>query len=460
MLLRNTSNVAVLASGERSFDGELSVFLASHGIDSLSVSRISEIDTDFCGNSTLVVPVAVLCDLDHEWSAPARSFDRTIVVAKASLLSSAAARFRDMPVVAWPVEAGRLAELIVGEADSPGASIPRWIVGQSPNFAAAMAKAVRFARFDVAVLIEGETGTGKDVMARAVHYHSARAAGPFMPINCGAMPDHLFESEMFGHAAGAFTDARSASPGLVGPASGGTLFLDEVDALSPHAQISMLRFLQDGSYRSVGSGVVRTADVRIIAAANRPLQDVVAAGGFREDLLFRLNMATIALPALRERPADILPLARHFLHAACERYGARHKTFSPEMLAWLVRQPWPGNIRQLQNAVERGFMLADGDVIAPPGGDTVPDLESVSEVQPEVPFADAKARVVAAFEKDYLTQLLARQHGNVSQAARAAHKERKAFNRLLKKHGIQRVDFARQGAADAATEPGDPLRPG
>ncbi|MFI0848325.1 sigma-54 interaction domain-containing protein [Mesorhizobium sp. IMUNJ 23232] len=342
----------------------------------------------------------------------------------------------------WPNDIQRLVTLLKA-GQSRDADLPRWIVGQSAEFLAVLRCARRFARYDVGVLIEGETGTGKDVVARAIHYFSQRASKPFLPINCGAMPDHLFESEMFGHAAGAFTDARTAQPGLAAMAHGGTLFLDEVDALSPHAQISLLRFLQDGSYRNVGSSEVKTSNTRIVAATNRPLQEATARGAFREDLFFRLSLATVSLPALRERPDDILPLARHFLKAVCERYGSTRKSFSPGMLAWLVSQRWPGNIRQLQHAVERGYIFSDGDTV-----DT-PELTEQGPAEPAhragggglEPFAAAKARVVAAFEKDYLTQLLADQHGNVTRAARLAHKERKAFDRLLRKHGIERAAF-------------------
>lgn len=298
-----------------------------------------------------------------------------------------------------------------------------------------MTRIERVARYDVSVLIEGETGTGKEVVARHLHYSSARSAGPFVPVNAGAIVDLLVENELFGHEGGAYTDARSTRPGLVELANGGTLFLDELDALGTHSQAALLRFLQDGCYRPVGSTRELVADVRIVAATNANLDELHRSGAIRSDLYFRLAGVTIHVPPLRSRPNDILPLARHFLAELSARWPQRGRcSLGPELCGWLLCQNWPGNVRELRSAIEQCFIMGDSDVLMP-----------LIEQQPAVPalgcFRAEKAGVVCAFERDYLERAMREANGNVSRAARAAGKERKGFDRLLRKHGIARQMF-------------------
>jgi two-component system, NtrC family, response regulator GlrR len=310
------------------------------------------------------------------------------------------------------------------------------VVYRSALFHEVMTRIERVARYDVSVLIEGETGTGKEVLARHLHYSSGRSGGPFVPINAGAIVDLLVENELFGHEGGAYTDARSSRPGLVELANGGTLFLDELDALGAHSQAALLRFLQDGCYRPVGSTRDLVADVRIVAATNAELDILHRSGAIRSDLYFRLAGVTIHVPPLRSRPDDILPLARHFLAELTVRWPQRGQcSLGPEMCSWLLSNYWPGNVRELRSAVEQCFIMGDGDILTP----------LVEQERPDVPalgcFRAEKAGMVSAFERDYLERAMRQANGNVSQAARAAGKERKGFDRLLRKHGIERQMF-------------------
>ena len=223
------------------------------------------------------------------------------------------------------------------------------IIGESPVFLEKIRCVPRFARCDATVLISGESGTGKDVFARAIHYLSSRAGRPFVPVNCGALPENLAESEIFGHKRGAFTGAASDQAGLVREAEGGTLFLDEIDCLPLQAQVKLLRFLQDGEYRSVGSHQISRAHVRVIAATNAELNDVVRSGKFREDLFYRLNVLMLALPPLRDRGGDIVLLAYDFLEKQAATTKTRPKILSLAALNRLLSHSWPGNVRELQN---------------------------------------------------------------------------------------------------------------
>jgi DNA-binding NtrC family response regulator len=319
------------------------------------------------------------------------------------------------------------------------------LLGRSPVFVAALKLIKRVARCDAPVLIDGETGTGKELAARAIHYLSARRDQPFIPVNCGAVPDNLFENELFGHARGAYTDAREAQPGLVALADGGTLFLDEVDALSVKGQVALLRFLQDQHYRPLGGRETRRADIRVLAAANVDVGGLVTQGRFRSDLLFRLRVLAVTLPPLRQRHGDIALLAEHFLNKYRRRYDQPRKRFAPETLHWLLDQPWPGNVREIESFTHREFVLAEGDTVRLRDALlAVPEQRIDLVVRPspspprDIGLKEYKARVIAEFEKDYLTALLAETGGNVSQAARRAGKERRALGKLLKKHGIER----------------------
>ncbi len=347
----------------------------------------------------------------------------------------------------------------------------------------------RYARCDAPVLIEGETGTGKELAAREIHYASARRLGPFVPINCGAMPESLLESELFGHCRGAFTDARSDAPGLVEYARGGTLFLDEIDSLPPRAQTILLRFLQSGEFRAVGARSLRTADVRVLAATNIPLATAVENGHFRRDLLYRLNALQVSLPPLRERGGDIALLAQHLLDTASARLEQPPRRWTPEAIAALSAYAWPGNVRELENVILRVCMLSDAETIGlmelvqaepalmstdgaasmatlqatsqaasmavatRPGdidrndcvlGDSQRDNQDDSDgpdgdVQAGAPrsaFTLAKQRAITAFEQRYLTELMQLAGGNVSRAALLSGTERRQLGKLLKRHGI------------------------
>jgi transcriptional regulator with PAS, ATPase and Fis domain len=225
------------------------------------------------------------------------------------------------------------------------------LLGSSPRFQATLAQIARVAAVNATVLIEGETGTGKELAARAIHAQGARRDHPFVAVNCGALAESLLESELFGHERGAFTDAKIASPGLVSQADGGTLFLDEIDALTPKAQAALLRFLQDRSYRRVGSAQTRQADVRILAASNANLEALVADRRFRYDLTYRLNVLMLKMPALRERGGDALEMARSFLARYSEQYRLPPKTLHASFVAFIESHAWPGNVRELENGV-------------------------------------------------------------------------------------------------------------
>ena len=338
------------------------------------------------------------------------------------------------------------------------------LLGESPAFRRLLGQVARFARCDATVLISGETGTGKELTARAIHYQSGRADGPFIPINCGSLPDALFGSELFGHTRGAFTDAYESRLGLVAQAEDGTLFLDELETLSCAGQVALLRFLQDHEYRPLGAARARIANVRVLGATNADLADLVRDGKFRQDLLYRLNVLTLGVPPLRERADDALVLAQSFLKKLCGQYELPARHFHPEAVAALCAYEWPGNVRELENLLHREFLLADGDELRLPSlprsagldrrlnlrrsTDVSRDDTQVAEVPAAamsaatgVAFRDAKARAIADFEREYVRHLLQQSAGNVSLAARLAGKERSRFNRLVRKYQFSARDF-------------------
>jgi DNA-binding NtrC family response regulator len=312
------------------------------------------------------------------------------------------------------------------------------MIGESPAFKQTLRVVEKIARYHVPVLIEGETGTGKELAARAIHYESPRRDQPFVPVNCGAIPDSLVENELFGHDRGAFTDARDPRRGLVAFARRGTLFLDEVDMLSPRAQVTLLRFVQDQHYRPLGSNRQEEADVRIIAATNANLEALAAGGSFRSDLFYRLRILHLTMPPLRERRGDPALLSGHFLEKLSARFDQPVKPLHASTLAWFDRYAWPGNIRELENLICRNFLLADAGTIEiePPDSAAPPVDEPADPLALE--FAEAKAVVLRRFERQYLVSLLTRTHGNVTLAASLAGKERRAFGKMLKKHQIDR----------------------
>ena len=239
------------------------------------------------------------------------------------------------------------------------------LVGESESFVRAIENILPLAQSDATVLICGETGTGKELFARAIHYHSPRRNKPFIPVNCAALPDHLFENELFGHVKGAFTDASSSEKGLIAEAEGGTLILDEVDTLSPAAQAKLLRFLQNGEYRPLGSSRSVTANVRIIAATNADLFDRVKAKLFREDLYFRLNALSVIIPPLRERMEDIVHLSNHFLTQYARERNTERRGISSDALRKLMAYEWPGNVRELEGLILRALVLTTSATLQP-----------------------------------------------------------------------------------------------
>jgi DNA-binding NtrC family response regulator len=310
---------------------------------------------------------------------------------------------------------------------------------------AVMRQVEKIARSDAPVLIQGETGAGKELAARAIWHRSARRAAPFVALNCGAIPDGLIETELFGHEAGAFADAKYARDGVIAQAQHGTLLLDEINALSLRAQVTLLRFLQDFRYRRVGTSSERVADVRIIAASNEPLHNMVEAGRFRQDLMYRLNVLELTIPPLRSRQDDIERLAAHFIQIFCRQYGLPLKRLHPEASEWLRHQHWPGNVRELENWAHREVLTAEGEEIRvvpqpKPAGTGM----TLGPADAPLPYHAAKARAIAEFESRYLSRVLAAARGNVTAAARMAAKERRSFGKLLKKHGIDRSRFRRQ----------------
>jgi DNA-binding NtrC family response regulator len=319
------------------------------------------------------------------------------------------------------------------------------IIGRSPEMARVLDLVQKAARSEANILIMGESGTGKELIAQAVHANSARAGQPFVPVDCASLPEHLLESELFGHEKGAFTGAIRTKPGLMELAQHGTLLLDEIAELPLALQVKLLRALQERQIRRVGATGLVDVDVRVVSATNRHLRDAVVKGQFREELYYRVNVIEIRLPPLRERAGDVALLAHTFLKRFGESRGFR---FSDEALAALERYRWPGNIRELQNVVERACALAEGETIElsdlpeylphgyPFQVETSDDLSAIEPRPPsgvELPLRQAKEQWMRALEGSYLREVLGR-HGTVSAAARAAGVDRKTFHRLLNKY--------------------------
>ncbi len=298
---------------------------------------------------------------------------------------------------------------------------------------------------DITVLLNGETGTGKELAARAIHYHSARKERRFVPVNCGALPAELVESELFGHAKGAFTGAVGMKRGLFEEAEGGTLFLDEIGELPLPMQVKLNRALQEREIRRVGDTSPIRTNVRVITATHRDLKAEVAAGRFREDLYYRLNVFPVLLPALRDRREDVPLLASHFLEKHARVLGRTLQGFEPDALRALTGYPWPGNVRELENAVERAVAVGKGGVV------TLRDLPAdvrgtqegaiPAEVLVKMPYREAVDLARDRVTRDYLVALLREMDGNVTQAAKRAGMARESLHRLLTRHGVRSEDF-------------------
>ncbi|HVT16390.1 MAG TPA: sigma-54 dependent transcriptional regulator [Thermoanaerobaculia bacterium] len=321
------------------------------------------------------------------------------------------------------------------------------LVGRSPAFLAQVAKIPMIARCNAEVLIRGETGTGKELVARAIHDARPSQRGPFVPVNCGAIPVELVENELFGHARSAYTGADLDRPGLVEEAAGGTLFLDEVDWLPALAQVKLLRFLQEKEFRRLGSTRTRKSDARVIAATNSDVARAVESGRLRRDLFYRLNVLPINLPPLRERREDISLLVRYYVSRYSRELGRPEALLAPGVVEMLGARDWPGNVRELEHVLYRALVLADGR----PRLERLDFLLSEDGTQPagavgeRASFREAKAQMVARFERDYLAEVLAAAGGNISRAARLAKKNRRALFELIKKHHIGVERFRSSG---------------
>lgn len=325
------------------------------------------------------------------------------------------------------------------------------LVGESAIFRAQVEKIPLFADVDAPVLLQGETGTGKEVFARAIHYSSVRKDHAFIPINCAALPDQLFENELFGHAKGAYTSAAHEQGGLVLEAEGGTLFLDEVDALNPYAQAKLLRFVQYREYRPLGYSRTKLADVRIIAASNLDLRQAVANRQFREDLFHRLNVLSLVVPPLRDRAEDIPLLAKRFLQRYQRADGQGPRRLSEEAIQKLLAHAWPGNVRELESALQRAVVMCASATIQ------AQDIECAVEPSRSVPLNGSLRAVKNSAgmdaERAYLVKTLVTFRGNVTHAAKAAGKERRSFQRLLRKYGIHRESFQQDETGPLGTYP-------
>jgi two-component system response regulator GlrR len=285
------------------------------------------------------------------------------------------------------------------------------------------------AQSEASVFIQGASGTGKELLARAIHRASHRSQGPFVAVNCAAIPENLLESELFGHRKGSFTGASYDHKGLVPSADGGTLFLDEIGDMPLALQAKLLRVLQDREVRAVGATQGTTVDVRIISATHRDLDAQMKAGRFREDLYYRLNVVSLALPPLSERREDIVPLAVHYLRVTAARYGKDVQAMAPEALQMLLAAPWPGNVRQLVNVIEQAVALCTSGVVP------ASLIQQALKEEPAQLASLEEAR--GAFEREYLVRILRITGGSVTQAAKLAQRNRTEFYKLLERHKLE-----------------------
>ncbi|HTJ45771.1 MAG TPA: sigma-54 dependent transcriptional regulator [Kofleriaceae bacterium] len=380
-------------------------------------------------NAAATAATALRAGAFHYLTKPVRPLELSAVV-------EAAARFTELS------RRSRRLEKQVAESTGGGVEL----VGRAVEMRRVLAAVEKLAQTDVGILVLGESGTGKEVVARSIHRASPRRAKPFVALNCGAIPESLIDSELFGHAKGAFTGAATARPGVFVEADGGTLFLDEIGDMPLGVQARLLRVLQDHEVRPVGGQGVRAIDVRVIAATHVDLQHAVDEGRFRTDLYYRLNVVTLTLPALRERKDDLPLLAAHFLR---KHGGDPPPRLSAAAFEALVAYNWPGNVRELENTIMGALALRAGDSIetsalparileaarpaAQPGAAPSIDTDQV--------LAEAKRRAMIDFERAYLTRVLDQTKGNVAEAARRTGVDRSNFRRLLHRHGITAEDF-------------------
>ncbi len=323
------------------------------------------------------------------------------------------------------------------------------LVGSSPQMKRVFELVEGVAYSSSTVLIQGESGTGKELVARAIHHRSPRRSRPFVAINCSALTDTLLESELFGHEKGSFTGAASAKRGLFEVADGGSIFLDEIGEVPAPTQVKLLRVLQEGEMKRVGSNEIRRVDVRVIAATNTDLTRARREGTFREDLYYRLNVITIDLPPLRDRSGDIPLLALHFLRKYTSRINKKIDSIQPEAMELLERYGWPGNVRELENVLERAVVLGRDQEIG--AGDLPDGLRGPAPARrgsatalTDLPYRKAKEVAVSEFERRYVQEVLNQSEGNVSQASRRAGMDRSNFRRVMKKYDIDPAAYGRK----------------
>jgi Response regulator containing CheY-like receiver, AAA-type ATPase, and DNA-binding domains len=321
------------------------------------------------------------------------------------------------------------------------------IIARSPAMQRLFQQIAQIADSDATILLTGETGTGKEVLARVLHANSRRAKGPFVALNCAAISETLFESELFGHIRGAFTSAVAAKMGLFQSANGGTIFLDEIAEMPLPMQVKLLRAVQEREVREVGAHYPTKIDVRIITATNKDLNEAVKAGTFRHDLYYRVSVVPLAIPPLRERKDDIPLLAQHFLKQSAKRSNKDVRGFTPAAMHRLMAYPWPGNVRELENAVEKAVVMSRQDMLTP---DLLPTIGLSSDMALK-PLTEAKEE----FERSYLRSVLQMTGGNISRAAQFAGRYRADFYKMLKKYGLhpsmlkERPDVDLRDLADA-----------
>ncbi len=311
------------------------------------------------------------------------------------------------------------------------------VIGKSPALLKVLDTAKKISRRDIPVTITGESGTGKELVARAIHEHSARKGKPFVAINCGALPETLLESELFGHTKGAFTGADKDKKGLLETADQGTLLLDEVGNLPINVQKALLRFLQEKEFYQVGKSSPTRVDVRILSATNADLKTEIETGAFREDLYYRLAVVKLKIPALRERRTDIPLLAAHFIQELNERFGTKVRGFTPDACEIIIGHDWPGNVREFKNVIEASLALESGELIGVEGLTRLMDVDNPIEIGPESDTQDKYVVANARFERSYFAKLLSMTDGNVEEAAGLADVNVATLYRKIKKYGLK-----------------------
>ncbi|MCE5243922.1 MAG: sigma-54 dependent transcriptional regulator [Syntrophobacteraceae bacterium] len=332
----------------------------------------------------------------------------------------------------------------------------RLLIGTSKAMQNLQRQIDKVAGTSATVLITGESGTGKELVARAIHQFSRRSDKTFIPVNCSAIPESIIESELFGHMRGAFTGAVKDKKGLVEESNHGTLFLDEIGDLSPSMQVKLLRLLQEGEYKPIGSNAIRKVDIRFLAATNQVLLDRIRRGDFREDLFYRLNVINIHLPPLRDRVDDIPLLAAHFLEKHNALHGKSVKKIEHKAMDYLVVRDWPGNVRELENLIERGVIMSASETLLiedltssdAPDTKCAPCVPSSSDDIFDMPFKEAKDKLLEEFQTEYISRILARHAGNVSQAARESGLKRQYLHRLMRETNLESKTFKKPDQAD------------